>query len=98
MATVDGGAHWRQVSLPGPGRPWRDHRADRHPERLHRSRPSGQRHIRAHRHLDLQGRPDLVQPTQTADSKITALTAVGTEVYGTAERGATPSVVTVPAP
>ena len=38
------------------------------------------------------------RPTQTTDSEITALAAAGTDVIGTSERGATPAVVTVPAP
>ena len=38
------------------------------------------------------------RPTQTTDSEITALAAVGADVIGTSTRGATPTVVTFPAP
>jgi hypothetical protein len=38
------------------------------------------------------------RPIQTTDSEITALTAVGASVVGTSERGATPTVVALPAP
>ena len=37
-------------------------------------------------------------PTQTTDSEITALAAVGTDVIGTTERRATPTVETFPHP
>ena len=100
VATVDGGAQWRQISLPAPGGLGVITALTATPGRLRRSRPSGQRQIRS---TPSPGPPKdgltWSQPTQTADSKITALTApVGTEVYGTAERGATPAVITVPAP
>jgi hypothetical protein len=38
------------------------------------------------------------RPTQTTDGEITALAATGTNVTGTSEQGATPTVVTFPAP
>jgi hypothetical protein len=98
VASVDGGARWRQTVLPTAGRLGVITALTATPSGFTaagRAGKGGSAHTVTWTSADGL---TWSRPAQTADSEITALTAAGTGVIGTAERGATPAVVAFPAP
>ena len=98
VVSVDGGAHWRQITLPAPGGLGVVTALTATPRGFTAVGLVGKGGSARTVTWTSQDGLDWSRPTQTADSEITALTAVGAGVIGTSERGATAAVVTVPAP
>ena len=98
VVSVDGGAHWRQITLPAPDGVGVIAALTATPRGFTAAGLAGKG--RSARTVTWTSQDGLTwsRPTQTTDSEITALTAVGMDVIGTSERGATPTVVTAPAP
>jgi hypothetical protein len=98
LVSVDGGAHWRQITLTAPDGLGVITALTATPSGF---TAAGQAGKPGAAHIVTWTSQDALtwsRPTQTTDSEITALAAAGTEVIGTSERGATPTVVTLPLP
>lgn len=98
VVSVDGGAHWRQIALPAPDGLGVITALAATPRGFTAAGLAGKGGSARTVTWTSQDGLAWSRPTQTADSEITALTAVGADVIGASERGATPAVVTVPAP
>jgi hypothetical protein len=98
VVSVDGGAQWRQIALPAPDGLGVVTALTATPDGFAAAGLAGR--SGSARTVTWTSPDGLTwsQPTQTTDSEITALAAAGTDVVGTSQRGATPTVVTLPAP
>ena len=98
VASVDGGAHWRQIALPAPDGPGVITALTATPHGFTAAGLMGKGS--SARTVTLTSPDGLAwsHPTQAADGEITALTAAGADVIGASERGSAPAVVTAPAP
>ena len=98
MVSADGGAQWQQIVLPAPEGLGVITALTATPDGFTAAGLAG-RHGSVHT-VTWTSQDGLTwsQPTQTADSEITALAAAGPRVVGTAEQGTTPVVVPAPAP
>jgi hypothetical protein len=97
VVSVDGGAHWRQLVLPAPDGLGVITALTATPDGFTAAGLGGRRGSVRTVTWTSQDALTWSRPTQTTDSEITALAAVGTDVIGISERGATPTVVTFPA-
>jgi hypothetical protein len=98
LASVDGGAHWRQGVLTAPGGLGVITALTATPSGFTAAGQAGKPGSAHTVTWTSQDGLTWSRPTQTTDSEITALAAAGTAVIGTSERGATPTVVTLPLP
>jgi hypothetical protein len=98
VVSVDGGAHWRQLVLPAPDGLGVITALTATPDGFTAAGLAGKRGSVRTVTWTSQDALTWSRPTQTTDSEITALAAVGTDVIGTTERRATPTVETFPHP
>ena len=98
VVSVDGGAQWRQIVLPAPDGLGVITALTAAPDGFAAAGLAGNGGSAHTVTWTSQDGLTWSRPTQTTDSEITALAAAGTDVIGASERGATPTVVTVPAP
>jgi hypothetical protein len=98
VVSVDGGAGWRQIVLPAPGGLGVITALTATPDGFTAIGSAGKG--TSARTVTWTSRDGLTwsQPTPATAGAITALTADGAAVVGTAERGANPATVTLPAP
>jgi hypothetical protein len=98
VVSVDGGAQWRQIALQAPDGLGVITALTATPDGFTAAGLAGKG---GSAQTVTWTSPDGLtwsRPTQTTGSEITALAAVGANVVGTSARGATPAVVTLPAP
>jgi hypothetical protein len=98
VASVDGGAQWRQVALQAPDGVGVITALTATPNGFTAAGLAGKGGSAHTVTWTSQDGLTWSRPTQTTDSEITALAAVGTDVVGTSDRGAIPVVVALPAP
>jgi hypothetical protein len=98
MVSVDGGAQWRQIVLSAPDGLGVITALTATPDGFTAAGLAGRHGSVRTVTWTSQDALTWSRPTQTTASEITALIATGTSVVGTAERGATPAVLALPAP
>ena len=98
VVTADGGGHWRQIMLKAPSGLGVITALTATPNGFTAAGVVGRR---GSQYAVTWTSPDgqtWSAPTQAAGREITAMTATGTKVTGTAEQGTTPTLVPLPAP
>ena len=98
VVSVDSGAHWQQIVLPAPSGLGVITALTATPDGFTAAGLAG-KHGAVHA-VTWTSKDGLTwsQPSQASAGEITALTAAGTNVIGASERGATPTVMPLPAP